>query len=104
MPSGSARLTPGRLARLAAGWVLTITGVVLILLPVVPGFFLVLPGLAILSAESRWVRRLLRRVREQALMRRAMREAERAGFRIDLGPDEEGERRPPPEAPKGSAP
>ncbi len=102
MENAAARTTVGRIVRLAAGWALTVSGLVLIVLPVVPGFFLLFPGLAVLSAESRWVRRLLRRVRQQRLMKRAMRQAERAGIRIDLGADEEGEKPPPPSAPTGT--
>ena len=47
---------PGRVLRLAAGWALTLAGIVLWLLPLVPGFFLLIPGIGILCAESRWLR------------------------------------------------
>lgn len=77
-----------RLVRLGGGWCLTLAGVALLFLPG-PGILLLLPGLTLLSAESLWVRRLLRRAREQRHVRRAMREAERAGFKIDPGPDDE---------------
>lgn len=77
-----------RLVRLGGGWLLTLFGVVLLFLPG-PGILFLLPGLTLLSAESRWVRRMLRRAREQRHVRRAMREAEKAGFKIDPGPDDE---------------
>jgi hypothetical protein len=74
--------------RLGSGWFLTIVGVLLLFLPG-PGILFLLPGLTLLSAESRWVRSLLRRAREYRHVRRAMREAEKAGFKIDPGPDDE---------------
>lgn len=75
--------------RLTAGWLLTIAGAILGALPVVPGFFLLIPGIAILAAESRWIRALLRRHREKKLMRDALREAERVGLKINLDHDPE---------------
>lgn len=88
----------GRIARLATGWTLTLAGLVLVPVPILPGFVLLVPGLALLAAESRLIRSFLRRHRERRLMRRAMREAERVGVRLDLGPDSEddGPRTPPP--------
>ncbi len=74
----------GGIVRLSIGWILTIGGIILWLVPIVPGFFLLFPGIAILAAESRWIRRLLRRYREHRLMKRALREAERVGVKIDL--------------------
>ncbi len=78
------------LLRLTFGWILTVGGL-LLALPFVPGpgFLFLLGGLGLLSSESRAVRRLLRRLREWRLMRRALKEAERAGVRIDLDDDEE---------------
>lgn len=64
-------------------------GIILWLVPVLPGGFLMVPGIAILAAESRWVRALLRRYREKRLMRRALREAERVGLKINLDHDPE---------------
>lgn len=75
--------------RLSIGWLLTIVGITLLVLPG-PGILFLIPGVTLLSAESRWVRRFLRRMRERRLVRRAMREAERAGIKFDLGPDEDG--------------
>jgi UPF0716 family protein affecting phage T7 exclusion len=80
----------GRIIRLTLAWLLIIGGIILMPTPILPGFVLLLPGLALLAAESRWFRRLLRRWREQRLVRRAIREAERAGIKIDLDSDEDG--------------
>src|SRR5262245_19591098 len=77
-----------RLIRLAVGWLLTLVGLALLVLPG-PGLLFLLPGLTLLSAESLWVRRILRRLRERRLVRRAIREAEKAGIRIDLGADDD---------------
>ncbi len=96
----SGRKHAWRLVRLGTGWFLTSVGLALLFLPG-PGILFLLPGLTLLSAESLWVRRLLRRMREQRHVRRAMREAERAGFKIDPGPDEDprgGGVGPPPAA------
>jgi hypothetical protein len=84
--------------RLGIGWLLTFIGVALLILPG-PGVLFLIPGLTLLSAESRWVRRLLRRARERWYIRRAMREAEKVGIKFDLGPDEDG---PDDSAPPGS--
>src|SRR5262245_43246606 len=77
-----------RLVRLGTGWVMTLIGFAFVFLPG-PGLIILLPGLTLLSAESRWVRRQLRRAREYRHVRRAMRQAEKAGFKIDPGPDDE---------------
>src|SRR5215813_12119707 len=91
----------GRTWRLLTGWVLTIAGIILVPVPILPGVVFLVPGIAILCAESRWIRGLLRRYRERRLMRKALREAERVGIRINLDHDPEidGE----PEDPPGSA-
>lgn len=47
----------GRMANagyMILGWGLTIVGVILMVLPIVPGFFLIFPGLAIVALRSRW--------------------------------------------------
>lgn len=85
----------GRIIRLTIAWLLVVGGLVLMPTPIAPGFLLLLPGLALLAAESRWVRRLLRRWREQRLIRHAIREAEKAGIKIDLDSDDEGPGAPP---------
>ena len=91
------RIKKSRVFRLVTGWVLTIAGLVLGPVPLFPGFVLLIPGVAILCAESRWVRSLLRRFRERRLMRKALREAERVGLRINLDhdPEVDGEETPP---------
>ena len=82
----------GRPARLATGWALTVAGLILIPVPVLSGVVFLVPGLAILAAESRWIRALLRRYRERRLLRQALREAERVGIKINLehDPDVDG--------------
>ena len=90
-----ARTRAVRFARLTLGWTMTIGGLILGPVPIVPGFILLIPGVALLAAESRFIRRQLRRLRERRLMRRAMREAERVGITIDLGQDGEEDGPPP---------
>lgn len=95
----------GRLFRLVTGWVLTIGGLVLGPVPILPGMVLLVPGIAILCAESRWLRSLLRRYRERRYLKQALREAERVGLKINLDHDPEidGEEADPPGPGKGSA-
>jgi uncharacterized protein (DUF58 family) len=81
--------------RLSLGWLLTVAGAILGPVPVLPGAVLLIPGIAILCAESRWVRSVLRRYRQQVLMKRALREAERLGIKINLDHDPEVDGRPP---------
>lgn len=83
------RTRRGRLIRLCTGWALTVAGIILGPVPMLPGVVLLVPGLAILAAESRWIRALLRRYREKRLMRQALREAERVGLKINLDHDPE---------------
>lgn len=45
--------------RLVAGILLTVLGVLGLLLPVLPGWIFLIPGLVILSAHFHWARRLL---------------------------------------------
>jgi len=99
--SGRSRF--GRWARLTVGWVLTVAGAILGPVPVLPGAVLLIPGVAILCAESRWVRALLRRYHHQHLMKKALREAERLGIKINLDhdPEVDGRLPPSPGPPKG---
>jgi uncharacterized protein (DUF58 family) len=87
----------GRFLRLTLGWALTIAGAILGPVPVLPGAVLLVPGIAILCAESRLVRSVLRRYRERRLLKKALREAERVGLRINLDhdPEVDGEEPPP---------
>jgi len=93
----------GRTIRLATGWGLTLAGIILGPIPVLPGFVLLVPGIAILCAESRFLRSLMRRHREQRIMKQALREAERVGIRINLDhdPEVDGEERAPLDPGKG---
>ena len=95
------RVRRGRIARLATGWGLTIAGIILGPVPIFPGVVLLVPGLAILAAESRWIRSLLRRYREKKLMRQALEEAERVGLKINLDHDPEVDGEEPPERDRG---
>jgi hypothetical protein len=74
---------------------LTVSGAILGPVPVLPGAVLMIPGIAILCAESRWVRSVLRRYRQQYLMKKAIKEAERLGIRINLDHDPEVDGHPP---------
>ncbi|MFQ5877524.1 MAG: PGPGW domain-containing protein [Acidobacteriota bacterium] len=90
IPSRARKGRASRVARLTIGCLLTAGGAILAV-PLVPGpgFLLLLGGIALLSAESPAVRRLLRRLRDWRLMRRAMHEAARAGVRLGVDEDEE---------------
>ena len=94
----------GRKWRLLTGWVLTIAGIILGPVPVLPGVVFLVPGIAILCAESRWIRNLLRRYRERRILRKALREAERVGIKINLehDPEIDGEREDPPGSATGN--
>ena len=50
-----------RWLRIAGGLVLVLVGLVLVVLPIVPGWWLVIPGLMLLGREFHWARRLLER-------------------------------------------
>lgn len=89
------RTRSARFARLMLGWAMTIGGLILGPVPILPGFVLLVPGLALLATESRFIRGQLRRLREKRLIRRAMREAERVGIRLDLGQDGDEDDPPP---------
>ena len=89
-PRDRGRTKAGRIIRLVAGWSLVVGGLILAI-PFVPGpgVVLFIFGVGLLSSESRFVRRVLRQLREWRLMRRAMREAARAGVRFDLDDEED---------------
>jgi hypothetical protein len=53
----------GSLWRNAGGWTLVILGVAGLILPVLPGIPLLIMGLVLLSADYRWARICLRRVK-----------------------------------------
>jgi uncharacterized protein len=53
----------GSLWRTAGGWIFVILGVAGVLLPVLPGAPLLIAGLVLLSADHRWARNCLRKVK-----------------------------------------
>jgi uncharacterized membrane protein YbaN (DUF454 family) len=62
LPKPSGRLL-WRIIRLAAGWTLLLLGVIGLFLPVLQGILFIASGLALLSTESQWARRLLERLK-----------------------------------------
>ena len=69
-----------RIFRLVAGWTLVAVGVVGLFLPVLQGFLLIISGLAVLSTESPWARRLLDRLKS---LRKRGQESERTPGRLE---------------------
>jgi hypothetical protein len=55
-----------RVAVTIVGFVLVLAGVAGLLLPIVPGWLLLIPGLALLATEYVWARRLLNIAKEKA--------------------------------------
>jgi uncharacterized membrane protein YbaN (DUF454 family) len=53
----------GSLWRSAGGWILLVLGAAGLMLPVLPGVPLLIAGLVLLSADHRWARNCLRRVK-----------------------------------------
>jgi uncharacterized protein len=53
----------GSLWRSAGGWILLVLGAAGLMLPVLPGVPLLIAGLVMLSADHRWARNCLRRVK-----------------------------------------
>ena len=60
-----------RIVLVMIGTVLLVGGLVGLLLPIVPGWLLIIPGLAILGTEFVWARRLLDTARSKAASLRA---------------------------------
>jgi len=52
-----------RAVRLGTGWALLLLGIAGLFLPLIPGILFLASGLAVLSGESRWARRILERIR-----------------------------------------
>jgi uncharacterized membrane protein YbaN (DUF454 family) len=52
-----------RIAVVALGWSLVIGGAIGLLLPVIPGWLLIVLGALVLSTEHPWLRRLLQKLR-----------------------------------------
>lgn len=55
-----------RVAVTIAGFALVLAGLAGLILPIVPGWLLIIPGLALLATEYVWAQRLLRLAREKA--------------------------------------
>lgn len=51
-----------RWIRLIGGWILVLVGILGLFLPVLQGILMIAAGLAVLSGESEFIRRLLRRL------------------------------------------
>ncbi len=62
-----------KIAITVVGSVLLIAGLIGILIPVVPGWVLILPGLAVLAGEYVWARRLLDGAKSQVERARSIR-------------------------------
>lgn len=56
---------PLRLLRTSTGGFLVVMGLIGLFVPVMPGWLLIIPGLALLAREFVWARRLLDRARKQ---------------------------------------
>jgi hypothetical protein len=61
-----------RIAVTIAGFVLVLAGLAGLLLPIVPGWLLLIPGLALLATEYVWAQRLLRIAKEKATQAKDM--------------------------------
>ena len=59
-----------RIIRLAAGILLLVLGIIGGLLPIIQGWIFVLPALALLAPESRFIRKLIIRLRTKLRLRR----------------------------------
>jgi hypothetical protein len=83
-----------RVAVTIAGFVLVLAGIAGLLLPIVPGWLLIIPGLALLATEYVWAQRLLRIAKEKAVQAKDMvfrkKADERSGEPTDEKADEPG--------------
>jgi uncharacterized membrane protein YbaN (DUF454 family) len=59
------RSLAGKVALTAVGGTLTAVGVAGLMIPVVPGFAFLIPGLALLATEYAWARHLLDKAKAQ---------------------------------------
>lgn len=64
---------PGTLWQAVAGWVCVVTGVLGLVLPIIPGLPLLVTGLVLLSARYRWASDCLQWVKRQAQAVRSFR-------------------------------
>jgi hypothetical protein len=64
---------PQRMAIIALGWIFIFGGVVELLIPLVPGGFLIVAGALILSPQCPWLRRTLEKCRARfSILERAV--------------------------------
>jgi hypothetical protein len=61
-----------RVAVTVAGFTLLLAGLAGLLLPIVPGWLLIIPGLALLGTEYVWAQRLLHVAKEKAMQAKDM--------------------------------
>lgn len=61
-----------RVAVTIAGFTLVIAGIAGLILPIVPGWLLIIPGLALLATEYVWAQRLLKIAKEKATQAKDM--------------------------------
>ncbi|MBI2815709.1 MAG: PGPGW domain-containing protein [Acidobacteria bacterium] len=53
-----------RIVRIVSGFVMLFVGVAGLILPIMPGWIFVIPGLVVLGREFHWARRLLNRLKK----------------------------------------
>ena len=58
------------MGRLITGWVLVVVGVIGLIMPIMPGWVFLIPGLVILAERFEWAKRLLAWAKEKSTFRR----------------------------------
>jgi uncharacterized protein (TIGR02611 family) len=58
------------MGRVITGWLLVVVGVIGLIMPNMPGWVFLIPGLAILAERFEWAKRLLAWAKEKATFRR----------------------------------
>ena len=72
-----------RVAVTIAGFTLLLAGLAGLLLPIIPGWLLIIPGLALLATEYVWAQRLLRIAKEKATQAKDMLLRKKAEDNVD---------------------
>ena len=57
-----------KMLRLITGWLLVLVGIAGLILPIMPGWVFLIPGLVILAERFTWAKRLLAWAKEKAAM------------------------------------